>query len=65
MLSAAVATIPATFAALAAWWGVRGGPAWRERMETKLDDLLEWQVAHEREHVRLAEVRYIRRGGQQ
>lgn len=60
MIAAVVATIPATVAALAAWWGVRGGPAWRDRMETKLDDLLDWQVAHEREHISLLN---RRRGG--
>jgi hypothetical protein len=62
MLEAVVATIPATFAALAAWWGVRGGPAWRERMEAKLDDLLDWQVSHERDHISLS---HRRRGGMQ
>lgn len=61
MLIAVVASVPPTIAALAAWWGVRGGPAWRDRMEKNIDSLLEWQVDHAREHKS-----HIRRvGGQQ
>jgi hypothetical protein len=61
MLITLVATIPPTLASLAAWWGVRGGPAWRERIEAQLKDLLAWQIDHGREHKT-----HIRRvGGQQ
>lgn len=58
-----IASAAPTIAALAAWRRPRGVAA-LERLEAKVDDMLDWQVQHERDHIRLAD-RRRERGGQQ
>ncbi len=62
MLITLVASVPPTIAALAAWAGARRDPRGLAGLDAKLDDLLQWQVEHEREHIRAM---HRRRGGMQ
>lgn len=51
LLQTVIAATAPTIAALAVWRGSRRVPvAWMERIEAKLDDLIDWQVDHERQH---------------
>jgi hypothetical protein len=51
MLEIAIASIAPLIASAAMWRGSRRVPvAAIERIEAKVDDLLQWQVNHAREH---------------
>lgn len=65
MLVAVIASVPPTIAALAAWRGGWGVPAKLERVEAILEDLLDWQVDHDRQHKANVTPIRPRRGGMQ
>lgn len=52
MLYALVAAIPPTLAALGAWFVPRRRPE-MIRMEAMIENIMDWQVGHERHHVRV------------
>lgn len=62
MILTLVAAVPPTIAALAALVAARRDPRGLASLEAKVDDLLSWQVEHERDHIRMAT---RRRGGMQ
>lgn len=50
ILTLAIASLAPTIAALAAWRRPRGVAA-LERIEARIEDILDWQVAHDRTHL--------------
>lgn len=50
MAVAIIASVAPTLAALAAWWGTRKDPAALMRVEAMVNEMMDWQCAHERKH---------------
>lgn len=51
MIEAVCVAVASVTAAFAAWRGNGRVPvAWMERADAKLDDILDWQLAHDRLH---------------